>query len=66
LVVGFKDGTIKILNAEKDFEVRETYTAFPAVAGKKISVNQVKVHPSNGALYAGSSNGTMKLFRTKV
>ena len=66
MVAGFKDGDIKIMNIDKDFEVREVYPAFPIVAGKKSSVTQVKVHPTNGALYTSSSTGTLKLFRSRV
>lgn len=66
LVAGFKDGIIKILNIPKDFEARETYSAFSSAGGKKGGVSQVRVHPTNGALYAASTIGNLKLFRIRV
>jgi hypothetical protein len=66
LIVGFKDGIIKMLNIEKDFEVKESYLAFSTMGNKKGSVSQVRVHPLNGALYASSVTGNFKLFRPKV
>lgn len=35
LVAGFKDGIIKIFNMNKDFETRESYSAFSQVGNKK-------------------------------
>lgn len=39
LVVGFKDGVIKILSVEKEFEARETYSAFSSAGNKKGGVS---------------------------
>jgi WD40 repeat protein len=66
LVAGCKDGYIKIFNIEKDFELREQYLAFTPVGAKKGTVSQVKIHPTNGALFAASLTGNLKMFRTKV
>jgi len=66
LVTGFKDGIVKIYNINKDYDIRESYQAFSAQGGKKGAVAQVRVHPTNGALYASSTIGNFKLFRPKV
>lgn len=66
LVAGFRDGYIKIFNMERDFEVRESYQAFSSVGNKKGGVSQVRIHPTNGALFASSTIGNLKLFRTRV
>jgi WD40 repeat protein len=66
LVAGFKDGLIKIFNINKDFEQRESYSAFSNASGKKGGVSQVRIHPTNGALYAASNIGNFKIFRPKV
>ena len=66
LVVGFKDGNIKIVNCEKNFEARETFNVFPAVGGKKISVTHVNIHEETGGIYASSNTGILKLFRTRI
>lgn len=67
LVAGFRDGLIKIFNIEKEFELKEQYLAFTSMgANKKGSVSQVKIHPTNGALFAASQTGNFKVFRTKV
>ena len=66
LVAGFKDGIVKIFNIEKDYDLRESYTAFSSVGNKKGGVSQVRIHPSNAALYVSSTIGNLKLFRTRV
>ncbi len=66
LVAGFKDGVIKIFNINKDYEQRESYSAFTESGNKKGGVSQVRIHPTNGALYAASTIGNFKLFRPKV
>jgi WD40 repeat protein len=66
LVAGFRDGIIKIFNIEKNFEVRESYSAFSTSGNKKGGVSQVRIHPTNGALFAASTIGNLKLFRPKV
>jgi len=66
LVTGFKDGVIKIFNINKDYEQRESYSAFFESGNKKGGVSQVRIHPTNGALYAASTIGNFKLFRPKV
>jgi WD40 repeat protein len=66
LVAGFKDGAIKIFNINKDYELRESYSAFSESGNKKGGVSQVRIHPTNGAVYAASTIGNFKLFRPKV
>lgn len=66
LVAGFKDGLIKIFNIASNFEVRETYTAFSQAGNKKGGVSQVRIHPTNGAVFAASNIGNLKLFRPRV
>lgn len=66
LVAGFRDGFIKIANMEREFETREQYQAFSSVGNKKGGVSQVRIHPTNGALFASSTIGNLKLFRTRV
>lgn len=66
LVIGFKDGTVKIMNSSDPFEVRETIQVFMPVNGKKGTVSQLKIHPSNGALFGCSLTGLFKLIRLKV
>jgi WD40 repeat protein len=66
LVAGFKDGIIKIFNINNNYEVRESYSAFSQVSNKKGGVSQVRIHPTNGALYAASTIGNFKLFRPRV
>jgi WD40 repeat protein len=66
LVAGFKDGIIKIFNINNNYEVRESYSAFSQVNNKKGGVSQVRIHPTNGALYAASTIGNFKLFRPRV
>ena len=39
LIAGFKDGIVKIFNMKKDFEVRESYSAFSSVGTKKGAVS---------------------------
>jgi WD40 repeat protein len=39
MVAGFKDGVIKIFNIEKNYEQRESYTAFSAAGNKKGGVS---------------------------
>jgi hypothetical protein len=65
-VAGFKDGVIKIFNITKDYESREIFTAFSSVGNKKGGVSQVRIHPTNGAVFASSTIGNFKLFRPKV
>jgi WD40 repeat protein len=66
LVAGFKDGIVKIFNINNNFEVRESFSAFSQVGNKKGGVSQVRIHPTNGALYAASTIGNFKLFRPRV
>jgi hypothetical protein len=66
LIIGCKDGVVKIFNTEKDFETREAFLAFTPVSNKKGAVTQVQVHPENGALFVSSITGNFKLFRTKL
>jgi WD40 repeat protein len=39
LVAGFKDGTIKIFNIDKDFDLRESFQAFTPLGAKKSVVS---------------------------
>jgi WD40 repeat protein len=69
LVAGFKDGIIKIFNISKstgECEQRESYSAFSQAGNKKGGVSQLRIHPTNGALYAASTIGNFKLFRPRV
>lgn len=66
LVVGFKDSTVKVLNLDNDFEVRESTIAFPPIGGKKNSITKVGIHVQTGGIYVSSNNGIFKLFRTRV
>ncbi len=66
LVAGFKDGIIKIYNIDKNYEQRESFQAFSVAGNKKGGVSQIRIHPTNGALYAASTIGNFKLFRPKV
>jgi hypothetical protein len=67
IVAGFKDGTVKILSLTKgEFETRESQMMFSTMGNKKGAVTHLKLHPTNGALYASSITGNFKLLRTKV
>ena len=66
LVAGFKDGLIKIFNINKDYEQRESYSVFSNSSGKKGGVSQVRIHPTNGALFVAQNKGNFKIFRPKV
>ncbi|CDW90006.1 wd-40 repeat-containing protein [Stylonychia lemnae] len=59
------DGMVKIYNADKDYELRESFVAFSSQGNKKGVVTAVKVHPGNGALFASSASGNFKILRTK-
>eukprot|EP00347_Sterkiella_histriomuscorum_P004436 403360465 len=66
LVAGFRDGIVKIYNADKEYELREQFMAFTTSSNKKGSVTQVKFHPTNGALFGSSITGNFKILRTKL
>jgi WD40 repeat protein len=66
LVVGFRDGLVKIYNVDKEYELRESFMAFPAINNKKGSVTALKLHPSNGALFGSSQTGNLKVLRPKI
>lgn len=65
-IAGFRDGMVKIYNYDKECEMREQFLAFSSMGNKKGSVSGLKVHPSNGALFASSLTGNFKVLRTKV
>lgn len=54
MVVGFKDGIVKIYNVDKDYELRESFMAFSQTGNKKGAISTVKIHNGNGALFAAS------------
>lgn len=66
LVVGFRDGMFKVFNADRDYEIRESFLAFSQIGNKKGTVTDVKIHPNNGALFASSLTGYFKVLRSKI
>jgi WD40 repeat protein len=67
LVIGTKDGRVKIVNLDSTWSTRENLSqAFPAIEKKKQAVTVVKTHPVTGALFAASNQGNLKLLRLRI
>ena len=62
LVTGYKDGLVKMHSCKKYYEndgknyfkLRESIEAFPLQGGRKGVVSRIKIHPTNGGLFASS------------
>ena len=54
-------------DSHKYLHLRETIEAFPFdFRSKKGTVQRIKINPKNGALFASSQSGVLKLLRTSV
>jgi hypothetical protein len=73
----FQDGHVKVFSLDGDgFNLREDIPAFysgmdvflifKATTNKRSVVTEVGIHPNNGALFASSSSGVIKLLRPYV